>query len=184
MNALRLFIAIDLPDELAERLIALDPHQRGLVFATPNQIHLTLAFFARVDPAATEALKEKLATVAFRAFFLTVSGLGTFSKNGRPHILWVGVGRAHPHLFQVHKRVNEAALACNLPIEERAWTPHFTIARPRDISKEVMRSFLRKHADYQAGVLRVEEFHLYESHLSAAGSIHTRLLTVRARQPD
>src|SRR6266581_191811 len=180
MNAQRLFIAIDLPDEIADSLAALDPHYRGLIFSAPSQIHLTLAFFATVDPTTANLLKEKLAAISFRAFFLPVMGLGTFSKNRMPHILRIGVGKAHPHLFQLHKRVNEAALACNLAIEERAWSPHFTIGRARGISKELMRSFLKKNREFDAGMFPVDAFHLYQSQLTAAGPIHQRLLTITA----
>jgi 2'-5' RNA ligase len=182
MLSQRLFIAIDLPDEMAERLVALDPHYRGLTFSPISQIHLTLAFFASVAPAIAEALKEKLGAIAFRAFFLPVTGFAIFSKHGQPRILWIGVGKAHPHLFQLHKRVNEAALACGLPIEERAWTPHFTIARARGISAALIKPFLKKHRDLEGGMFRVEEFHLYESTLTPAGSIHRRELTIRALQ--
>ena len=181
MNAQRLFIAIDLPDKIAESLAALDPHYRGLIFSAPSQIHLTLAFFAAVDPTTANLLKEKLAAISFRAFFLPAIGLGTFSKNRMSRILWLGVGHGHPHLFQLHKRVNEAALACNLPIEERAWTPHFTIARGRGISPALMQSFLKKHRDYDAGMMHVEEFHLYQSTLTPAGPMHRRELTIAAR---
>src|SRR6476660_5964507 len=172
MNAQRLFVAIDLPDILAESMVALDPHYRGLIFSAPSQIHLTLAFFAAVDPATADLLEKKLAAISFRAFFLPVTGLGAFSKKGTPHVLWIGVSHAHPHLFQLHKRVNEAALACNLPIEERAWTPHFTIARARGISPELLKSFLKKYRDYDAGMIHVEEFRLYSSKLTGAGPIH------------
>jgi 2'-5' RNA ligase len=181
MNSQRLFIAIDLPDNLAQSLTALDPHYRGLVFSPPSQIHLTLAFFAAVNAVTANLLREKLAAISFRAFFLPVVGLGTFAKNRIPQILWIGVGHAHPHLFQLHKRVNEAALTCNLPIEERAWTPHFTIARAHGISPALMQSFLKKYRDYDAGMVHVEEFHLYQSELTVAGAIHRRDLTVAAR---
>ena len=182
MTTQRLFIAIDLPDQIAEGLRALDPHYRGLVFSPPEQIHLTLAFFAAVEQPAADSLKEKLATISFRAFFLPLVELGTFSKKGVPHILWIGVGHAHPHLFQLHKRVNEAALACNLPIEERAWTPHFTIARARGVSPALMKSFLKKYRDYDAGMIHVEEFRLYSSKLTGAGPIHTLELSVPSRE--
>ena len=85
MTNQRLFIAIDLPDKIAESLVALDPHYRGLIFSAPSQIHLTLAFFAAVDPATADSLEEKLAAISFRAFFLPVTGLGTFPKKGAPH---------------------------------------------------------------------------------------------------
>src|SRR5438105_6663194 len=58
MNHQRLFIAIDLPDKITESLNALDPHYRGLLFSAPSQIHLTLAFFATVDPVTANLLKE------------------------------------------------------------------------------------------------------------------------------
>ena len=182
MTTQRLFIAIDLPDQIAESFTGLDPHYRGLNFSLPEQIHLTFAFFAAVNPPIVDLLKEKLAAIFFRAFFLPVSGLGTFSKKGVPHVLWVGVGHAHPHLFQLYKRVNEAALACNLPIEERAWTPHFTIARARGISPALINSFLKKYRDYDAGMIRVEEFRLYSSKLTGAGPIHTLELSVPCRE--
>jgi 2'-5' RNA ligase len=184
MSSQRLFIAIDLPDEIAERLIGLDPRYRDLIFTAPEQVHLTLAFFGNVDPETTAVLKEKLAEISFRAFFLPVTGLGIFSRKGMPHILWIGVGTAHPHLFQLHKRVNEAALACKLPIEERAWTPHFTIARARGVSSELMRSFLKKNAEFEAGIFRVDAFYLYESRLTSAGPIHRRISTVNAQLPN
>ena len=76
--------------------------------------------------------------------------------------------------------MNEAALACELPIEERAWKPHFTIARARGISKAWMNGFLKKHAEFDAGVFRVEAFNLYQSKLTAAGAIHHVELTVNA----
>lgn len=178
MSVQRLFIAIDLPDRIAESLSGLDPHYRGLIFAPPQQIHLTLAFFAAVERPTADLLKEKLAAISFRAFFLPVAGLGTFSKKGVPHILWIGVGHAHPHLFQLHKRVNEAALSCRLPIEERAWAPHFTIARARGISPALMKSFLKKYRDYDAGMIHVKEFRLYSSKLTGAGPIHEIELSV------
>src|SRR5438094_2582809 len=181
MSTQRLFVAIDYPDEIAERLAALDPHYRGLIFSPPAQMHLTLAFFAAVEKSTAAALEEKLAAISFRSFFLPVAGLGVFSRKGMPQILWIGVGHAHPHLFQLHKRVSEAALACNLPIEERAWTPHFTIARGRGISPALMQSFLKKHPDYDAGMMQVAEFHLYQSTLTPDGPIHRRELTIAAR---
>src|SRR5205807_9812140 len=99
MNPQRLFVAIDLPDNIAESLVALEPHYDRLIFSAPSQIHLTLAFFAAVDPATADSLEENLAAISFRAFFLPVTGLGTFPQKGAPHVLWIGVGHAHPHLF-------------------------------------------------------------------------------------
>ncbi len=97
-----------------------------------------------------------------------------------PKIIWIGVGKAHPHLFQIHKRVQEAALAAGLEPELKPWHPHITIARCRDVSAQSLRKFLQSNAGFDAGMIRVEDFHLYSSKLTPAGPIHTRELTVSA----
>ena len=72
------------------------------------------------------------AAVEFGAFFLPVDGVGAFSSKGAPKIIWIGVGKAHPHLFQIHKRVQEAALAVGIELELRPMaSAHHDRALPR-----------------------------------------------------
>jgi 2'-5' RNA ligase len=141
-------------------------------------MHLTLGFFDDVLDQIDAALREKLNAIEFGAFFLPIVGVGTFSAKGAPKVIWVGVGKAHPHLFQIHKRVQEAALAAGLELELRPWHPHITIARCRDVAPQSLRNFLKANADFDAGMIRVEAFHLYSSNLTPAGPIHTCELTV------
>src|SRR5215471_9048691 len=97
----RLFVAIDLPDSTRQLLADLDPHVRGVRWTDPDRMHLTLGFFGDVPEDIELKLREKLITVGFGAFFLTVIGLGAFSSRGAPKIIWIGVGKGHPHLFQI-----------------------------------------------------------------------------------
>jgi RNA 2',3'-cyclic 3'-phosphodiesterase len=174
----RLFVAIDLPESTKQFLVELDPNIRGVRWTDATEIHLTLAFFGDVPEDVDLALREKLSAIQFGAFFLPIAGAGTFPPKGPPKIIWIGVGRGHPHLFQVHKRVQEAALAAGIEPELRPWHPHITIARCRDVAPQSMRKFLQSNVDLDAGMIRVEAFHLYSSKLTPAGPIHTRELTV------
>ena len=174
----RLFVAIDLPESKRQSLGNLDPHIPGVRWIDPAQMHLTLAFFGDVADNFDLALRERLRAIEFGAFFLPVVGVGTFPAKGAPKIIWIGVGRAHPHLFQIHKRVHEAALAAGLEPELRPWHPHITIARCRDVAPQSLRNFLKVNADFDAGMIRVDAFHFYSSRLTTAGPIHTRELTV------
>lgn len=174
----RLFIAIDLPEATRESLLNLDPRIRGVRWTDPAQMHLTLGFFDHVPEEIESALRERLSAIEFGAFFLPVTGVGTFPPKGAPKIIWIGVGKAHPHLFQIHKRVQEAAIAAGLEPELRPWHPHITIARCRDVSAQSLRKFLKTNAEFDAGMIRVETFHLYSSKLTPAGPIHTCELTV------
>src|SRR5215470_1623960 len=174
----RLFVAIDLPDSTRQLLAGLDPDIRGVRWTEPDQMHLTLGFFDDVTEDVELKLREKLSTVEFGAFFLPVNGVGVFSSKGAPKIIWIGVGRAHPHLFQIHKRVQEAALAVGIEPELRPWHPHITIARCRDVSAQALRKFLQSNAEFDAGLIYVDAFHLYSSKLTPAGALHARELTV------
>jgi RNA 2',3'-cyclic 3'-phosphodiesterase len=174
----RLFVAIDLPESTRQLLAGIDPRIGGVRWVDPAQMHLTLSFFGDVPDDIDLALREKLSAIEFGAFFLSIVGVGTFSAKGAPKIIWIGVGKAHPHLFQIHKRVQEAALAAGLEPELKPWHPHITIARCRDVSAQSLRKFLQSNAKFDAGIIRVEAFHLYSSKLTPAGPIHTRELTV------
>src|SRR3978361_1413667 len=131
MEHKRLFVAIDLPEEVTAALVRLNPHLPGARWLPAAQIHLTVSFLGNVGPIAEEALREKLAAIRFTPFFMPVVGLGTFPPKGKPNVIWAGVGSRHPQLYHVYKRVQEAALGAGLQPDLRAWHPHITFARCR-----------------------------------------------------
>jgi 2'-5' RNA ligase len=181
VSSKRLFISLELPASVTQRLAELDPHLRGVRWLAPEQMHLTLSFLGDVSPDVAEALRKNLSAIEWKAFFLPLSGLGTFPGKGRPNILWIGVGTGHPHLFQLHKRVQEAAIRAGLEPDLRSFHPHVTLARCRDVSAESIRPFLRAHAAFDAGMIHVESFCLNSSELTPAGSVYSRELTVQCR---
>jgi RNA 2',3'-cyclic 3'-phosphodiesterase len=177
----RLFVSIDLPAAIEKILVDLDPHIPGARWTAGDQMHLTLGFFPDVPEDVDLALREKLSAIEFRAFFLPIEGLGKFPPKGPPKIIWIGVGSGHPHLFQLHKRVQEAALAVALEADLRPWHPHITLARCRDVPEGALRKFFKSNAELDAGMIRVDAFHLYCSELTPAGPIHTCQLSIPAR---
>jgi len=182
MTGKRLFVAIELPESTKRLLVDLDPQIHGVRWLDAEQMHLTLGFFADVPEDVDLKLREKLSAIVFGAFFLPIIGVGTFPPKGPPKIIWIGVGRGHPHLFQLHKRVQEAALGAGLEPELRSFHPHVTLARCQRISPQSVRKFLKSNVDLDAGMIRVDSFHLYSSKLTPAGPIHTRELSVHCRE--
>lgn len=180
MPGKRLFVAIELPESVTQLLVRLDPQRRGVRWLSAEHMHLTLGFFGNVEASAEEKLREALGAIRWSAFFLPITGIGTFPARGRPNIIWMGVGSGHPHLFQLHKRIQDAALAAGLEPDLRPWHPHITLARCRDVSAESIRSFLKTNIDFDAGMIRVESFALISSALTADGSVYTRELLVGA----
>ncbi len=181
MSTQRLFVSIEPPGSITELLAELDPQLRGVRWLPPDHMHLTLAFLGNVPAEIQETLSAKLEAISWKSFFLPLIGLGTFPSRGWPKIIWIGVGTGHPHLFQLHKRVQEAILAAGLEPDLRSFHPHITFARCRDVSAEVVRPFLKSHAAFDAGMIHVESFCLNSSELSPAGSVYTRELVVPSR---
>jgi RNA 2',3'-cyclic 3'-phosphodiesterase len=173
MSAKRLFVSIELPESVTQTLAELDPHIRGVRWLEPRQMHLTLAFLGNITADTQEAFSDRLRAISWKSFFLPLIGLGTFPDKGWPKIVWIGVGTGHPHLFQLHKRVQEAILAAGLEPDLRSFHPHVTLARCRDVSPQMIRPFLKFHTDFDAGLIHVESFNLNSSELTPNGSVYT-----------
>jgi len=180
VKARRLFVAIDVPQSIRKLLLDLDPQIRGVRWVAAEQMHLTLGFFEHVPEDLDLKLREKLSAIRFGAFFLPLVNVGTFPPKDPPKIIWIGVGRGHPHLFQLHKRVSDAAIAVGLEPDLRPWHPHITLARCRNVPPHLVRGFLKLNVDFDAGMIRVEAFTLYSSQLKPEGPVHTPELVVRA----
>lgn len=182
MRPKRLFVSLDLPESIRRELAMRDPDLHGVRWLAAEQIHLTLSFLSNVGAQEEEALRERLNAIRFGAFFLPVVGLGCFPRKGPPSVIWAGVGRGHPHLFQLHQRVQEAALGAGLEPDLRSFHPHITIARCKDVSAETVRPLLKANADLDLGMVRVESCSLYSSRPGPRGSIYTQELQVRATE--
>ena len=172
----RLFIAIELPEVVCAELVRLSTHIPGVRWHPPEKLHLTLAFLGDAVLSAVQLrLKETLALVRVPPFFLPLTGAGSFGGD-RPRALWIGTGRAHPHLFALHKAVNDAALAAGANADLKPFVPHVTLAYAgRDTPAEPVRRWVRENEGFDAGRMRVEGFALF----SSVGGVYAEELTVR-----
>lgn len=180
MPVQRLFVGLEVPASIAEALVGLDPGLPGVRWVAAEQLHLTLAFLGQVAPEPAADLRTRLAAIHFSRFFLPLQGIGTFPAKGRPKVIRLGVGRGHPHLFQLHKRVTDAALAVGMEPDLRPWHPHLTLARCQGVTLQKMSPFLRAHADFDGGLVPIDAFQLKSSRLTPNGSIYTTELAVHA----
>ena len=153
-------------------LLSLNPHLNGLRCLTAEQLHLTLSFIGDVEAAAEDRLHEALGEVRVPPFVLPLSGVGVFNVRGRPSVVWAGVGKGHPHLFALHRRIQDAVLHSGLEPDLKPFHPHITIARAKGISRQALQPFLRKYAETTFGMFEVKGFELYSSLLAAEGAIH------------
>jgi 2'-5' RNA ligase len=140
---MRLFVAIELPDEVRERLREVDGRLRdvitrqGVRFVRLEKIHLTLRFIGDVADERVIELVEALraGTEGSGAVDLQATGLGCFPNLRRPRVVWVGV---QGDLQNVASRASEA-VAPFAGAGESTFVPHLTLARVSPASQAVGR---------------------------------------------
>jgi len=169
---MRLFVALDLPWDLKERLAQLRVSLPGARFIPPENYHLTLRFIGEADPIQAEEIDHTLAAIRAPAFDLHLSGLGIFSRNGRPAALWVGVDR-NPALDHLQAKIETALRRAGFEPERRRFAPHITLARLDNVPEAKLAGFLQAHNLFRAPPTRMEHFTLFSSILGREGSTYT-----------
>lgn len=181
----RLFIAVDLPAGVRQRLALLVADAPpGVRPVQPRQIHLTLHFLGDADDTALAGLAAALPLVSRPAFTMDLVGTGVFPPRGRPTVLWAGVG-ACESLRELHARVADILAGRGFASDPRPWIPHVTLARlsPR-VSFEWTTDFLSRHRDLSERGIPVTAVCLYDSMRTSAGPVHLPAATLSLTRDD
>lgn len=167
---IRLFVALDLPESVRDRLAALQGGVPGARWSTPEQLHLTLRFIGEVDGNVARDIDDALAAIRAPSFRLGLSGVGEFGGR-KPRALWAGV-RGNEALLHLQRKIETAMQRIGLPAEPRKYSPHVTLASVKAAPHEKIAQFLILGSLFSAGPFEVNHFVLFSSHLTPNGSIY------------
>lgn len=173
---MRLFIAIEPPDDLKTALVRLRVDVPGARWVPTEQLHLTLAFLGEVEENRAGELSERLALIHTPPFHLSFSGTGCFPNRHRPRVLWAGL-EPHPGLMRLAAGVHGAVLACGIPQEERPFSPHITLARLKFPAAREVDAFLAMPQKLKLPPFPVREIILFQSRLTPHGAEHISIRT-------
>jgi RNA 2',3'-cyclic 3'-phosphodiesterase len=172
---LRLFVAVDLPEQVRARLDqAMDPFRGripGARWTRPDAWHVTLKFLGATWPRVVEEVRAAVAAsaVAVPSFESALTTIGAFPGPQRARVLWVGLhdpgGRFGPLVQDLDERLEDLFAP-----EKRGYTPHLTVARlttPRKLDE-----FVPDLLDVSVASepFPVDHLTLYRSHLSPSGA--------------
>ena len=177
---MRLFVAIDLPDDLAADVAAAQDRfgdRTGLRFTDPEQAHVTLAFLGEVDDGRVGAVEDALATAVADAgvdpFEATVGGFGVFPSLDYISVVWAGVRRGTGEMTRLHAAVEDRLAPLGFEPDDHTFTPHVTLARMDDArGKETVQRVVREE-DPTIGSFRVTEIRLKRSELTPDGPAYS-----------
>ena len=122
---MRLFIAIELSDELKKSLIGLmhDLKKTGIKgqYAPADNLHMTLAFIGETDQLAK--IREAVQSIQFKPFKLSLSDLGNFGE-----LIWLGV-KGNQGLSELVKEVRSTLDDAGISYDKKGFLPHITLIR-------------------------------------------------------
>jgi len=168
---IRLFVGLELPEDMRLRLAALAGGVPGARWVKPESLHLTVRFIGEVDEGHMEDIHMALSRIQAPAFALALSGVSIFEKGRAPHTLWVGV-RKNEALSALHAKVDRALVTTGMEPESRKYSPHVTLARLKEEAGKRLGGYLTAHSLFSAGPERIEHFVLFSSFLSKSGAIY------------
>jgi 2'-5' RNA ligase len=165
---MRLFVALTPPAEVVEALRTTTAALRELApelrWTRPGQWHLTLVFLGEVNDDMVGELTRRLARVATRypPLSLSLGGGGRFGHR----VLWTRVQGDRDRLRRLAGSAAAAARRSRLPVEDRPYRPHLTLARAD--GEADLRPLVQWITPWQGPPWVATQLHLVRSRLGAA----------------
>jgi 2'-5' RNA ligase len=169
---MRLFVGLDLPWELRQRLSELAVSLPGARWVPPENLHLTLRFLGEVQPNQAEDVDLALAALRGRRLVLEMSGVGTVNRAGREVALWAGIAR-NQALEHLQAKIETAMQRAGLAPEKRRFTPHVTLARLDNVVEAKLAAYLQTNNLFRFGPVPIEHVTLFSSLLGKEASVYT-----------
>ncbi|ABC28749.1 2'-5' RNA ligase [Hahella chejuensis KCTC 2396] len=159
-----------------ERLKALHPElSRHYRWQTREQLHITLHFFADLDPEVAQRLVKDIRESLrhFPSFSIAFEAITPFPSAQRAGYLTAQIA-ANDRLLSLHECIRSRIASAGESVDKRNFRPHLTLARGRS-----RRQRLDMRADLTAPLhFDVTAVELYQSTQGESGSIYRSLATM------
>lgn len=169
----RLFVALPIPDEVADALSALQGGVPDANWVPSENFHITLAFIGEVDGGMARDIDAALATIDGPVLDVELAGVDHFVDGSQPKALYAAVVQQE-RLTRLRERVVNALRGEGVKLDRRRFRPHVTLARfnRRAEIGHHLAQFVASHSLFRAGPFEVEHFRLYSSLMRSEGSLY------------
>ncbi|HEX5015416.1 MAG TPA: RNA 2',3'-cyclic phosphodiesterase [Candidatus Limnocylindrales bacterium] len=170
----RVFVAVPLPEAARADVTALvdsvrataDPGARDVRWVRLDGLHVTLRFVGPVDEGDLKRLAGAVdaAAASVTGFRVSVESAGAFPAQGRPRVIWLGIGEGGRELGEVASAVDDALADVGIARSERPFRAHLTVARADGIrtGADVARRLIAAAADWRTAFV-ADRIVLFES---------------------
>jgi 2'-5' RNA ligase len=175
---MRLFTALDLPEEIVDHLTRLLEQLRptaAISWSPPRNLHITTKFIGQWPAERLGELTRVLAAIKPRApISVHIRKLGFFPNPHAPRVFWCGIDA--PAIESLAIATDQAAASLGVAAETRAFSPHLTLARIKErLDLQPLREAIAALPSLEFGRFEADRFFLYESKPQRTGSVYTKL---------
>lgn len=175
---MRVFIAIDVPDEIRKHLGSVQDQLRQFSpsarWVPAESIHLTLKFIGEIAEKRRDDIDEALAGLTWKAFPVSVRGVGFFPGTRSPRVFWAGLQSST--MEGLAKEIDTRLEQAGFDAERRAFRAHVTLARSKTTRLEsALVTAAEQFTETDFGTFVADRYFLYQSTLKAGGAVYTRL---------
>ena len=179
----RVFIAIELPDNLRARLgehidiLRSSMPEVRASWSRGDTPHLTLKFLGDIPLTSIEKLSAAASIAASKVqpCEIFVEACGAFPQRGQPKVLWIGIDDPSGKLAELNRALEDECANAGLAREPRAFNPHLTIARIRQPQGSRQLAARHKEIGFNREIAGVAEISVIRSELRSEGSKHTTI---------
>lgn len=175
---MRLFVAIDLPEELKEELLntqkRLSTNFAKIAWTYKKQFHLTLKFLGDVKVDKINDIIDRLSKIDFEKFNLGLEKVGFFPdlRKGDLRVIWVSIS-PEKKVIELQQKIDEQLL--DIFPSEQKFQSHITLGRVRAIKKKDEFINTAKKVEVKPVNFTVTSFKLYNSELKGGKRIYSIL---------
>lgn len=176
----RIFTAVDLSEAARNQVSGYIENLRRahrslrVGWEKTEKLHLTLNFFGDVNEMRLQQINSAAAAAArlFKPFALQISGTEVFPSPRKPRVLWLGIKEAENSLTQMQTILEKKCEQAGFAFEKRDFKPHLTIGRLREPARSLQLTREHLARNIESGAFQVSEIVVYESRITATGSIY------------
>lgn len=179
---MRLFVAIDIPEETRRALSGLMVHFaeicRGARWVQPEGMHVTLKFIGDAADAMPPRIAQAFHGLRLdRPIALAFREFGFFPNERHPRVFFVEI-HSVKELASLAAEVEKRLELLGIAREARAFRPHLTLARFKtNEGLAALRNRIAALPSQDFGAGAASEVHLYQSVLKSSGAVYTKLST-------
>jgi len=173
---MRLFIAVTVPDDIKEQIVALQSDLRSaradIKWVEKDNFHVTLKFLGETAEEKLDGIVSALSSALadIKPFALSFAGVGAFPGVRAPRVVWLGINEGKEQLKEAAQRIDETLSKLGFAKEIREFSSHATLGRLRSAkNRGILAEKIQKYGEAAFGPFTVDHIDVMQSFLSPSG---------------